>query len=97
MREVDVAFLSLALIAHDVDFVTGLEPGLALKVQNFRKRQHALGLSADVDDNVRAGELEHRAFKYFVLADRFFAFCREIFQSRSKVFGSGGLVFLLSV
>ena len=37
VREVDVAFLGLALFAHHVDFVAGLEPGLALVVQNFRQ------------------------------------------------------------
>ena len=54
VREVDVAFLGLALVAHHVDLVAGLELGLALVIEHFRQRQHAFRLGADIDDHVGA-------------------------------------------
>ncbi len=54
--EVDVAFLGLALGAHDLDLVAGLELGLALVIEHFSQRQHAFRLGADIDDHVSAGE-----------------------------------------
>ena len=53
VRKVDVAFLGLALVAHHVDFVAGLELGLALVIEHFGERQHAFGLGADVDHHMR--------------------------------------------
>ena len=96
MREIDVAFLSLALIPHDVDFVTGLEPRLALEIEHFGKRQHALGLRADIHHHVRRGKLQHRALEDFVLAHRFFTLGGKALQSRGEVFGAAGL-FVLSL
>ena len=77
MREIDVPFLSLALVAHDGDFVAGLELGLAFVIKHLRQRKHALRLGSNVDDDVGSGELEHRADEDFVLANGFFAFRRE--------------------
>ena len=54
VREVDVAFLGLALVAHHVDFVAGLYLGLALVIEHFGERQHAFRLGANVDHHVRA-------------------------------------------
>src|SRR3954451_1283645 len=56
-RQVDVAFFSLALRAHDFDLVAGLELGLALVIKNFSERQHAFRLRSDIDHDVSAGEL----------------------------------------
>ncbi len=36
VREVDVAFLGRAFVAHDVNFVARLKPGVALMIQHFR-------------------------------------------------------------
>ncbi len=52
VREVDVAFFGLALVAHDVDFIAGLELGIALMIEHLRKRQHAFRLGADIDHHV---------------------------------------------
>ncbi len=90
VREVDVALFRLALVAHDVDFIARLETGLALVVQNFGERQHTFGLGADVDDDVRAGELQNRALDDTIFADGFLGFGSEGFERCGKIFGGGG-------
>ena len=91
VREVDVAFLGLALVAHHVDFVAGLELGLALVIEHFRQRQHAFRLGADVDYHVRGGQLQHRAFDDAVFADGLFGFGGEGLQHGGEVFGGADL------
>src|SRR5580658_2510332 len=93
VREVDVAFLGLALLAHHIDFVAGLELGLALVIEHFRQRQHAFRLGTDIDDHVGRGELQHRAFNDAVFTDRFFGFGGEGLQHGGEVLGGGGLFF----
>src|SRR6266849_1134886 len=97
VREIDVAFLGLTLVAHYVDFVAGLEPRIAFVVENFRERQHAFRLGTDVDDHVGARQLEHGAFDHTVFADGFFGFRGESFERGGKVFaGGGGLLIRVS-
>ncbi len=90
--EVDVAFLGLALGAHDLDLVAGLELGLALVIEHFRQRQHAFRLGADIDDHVSAGELENRALDDAIFADRFFGLGGESLERGGEVLGGRGLV-----
>ena len=96
MREVDVALFRLALFAHHVDLVAGLEPRLALVVENFRQRQHALGLGTNIDDHMGRGELQYGAFDDVIVARSFFGFDGEIFKRGGKIFGCSrhGLWFL---
>ena len=92
VREVDVAFLGRALVAHHVDLVAGLELGLALVIEHFRQRQHAFRLGTDVDDHVRAGQLQHRAFDDAVFTHGLFGFGGEGLQHGGEVFGGGVLI-----
>src|ERR1022692_3814699 len=86
VREVDVPFLSLPLLAHHLDFVTGLHLRLALVVKNLRKRQHAFRLGSDVDHHVRPSELQHRAFDDAVFSHGLFGLGGEVLQRGSEVF-----------
>ena len=92
VRQPDVSLLGFALIAHDIDFVAGLELWLALVVQNFREREHAFRLCADVDYHVRAGELQHRAFDDAVFADRFFGLSGEGLERGGEILAGSVLV-----
>ena len=67
MGKVDVALFSLALLAHHVDFIAGLDLGFAFVVEHFGQGQHAFGLRANVNYNVSGSELQHRAFEDPVL------------------------------
>src|SRR5258708_5734234 len=67
MREIDVAFFGLSLLAHHLNFVTRLHLRLAFLIEHLRQRQHAFRLGADVDHHVRGRELQHRAFDDAVL------------------------------
>ena len=80
MREVDVALLRLSLVAHDIDLIAGLELGIALVIENFRQRQHAFRLGADIHDDVRAGQLQNRALDDAVFTHRLFGFGGESLQ-----------------
>src|ERR1700685_819061 len=97
VREVDVAFLSFTLIAHYINFVAGLESGLALKIQHLGQGQHAFGLGADVHDNMRTGAFQDGAFEDFALAASLFTFRGEALQRRSEVLGASvaGFLFLM--
>src|SRR5581483_114456 len=86
MRKVNVAFLSRTLVAHYVDFVTGLELGIAFVIQHFGNGQHPLRLGADVHDDMRRSNLQHRALYYLVFADRFFALGSEVLERGREVF-----------
>ena len=91
MGEVDVPLFCLALLPHDVDFVAGLDLGLAFVVENLGQRQHAFGLRADINHDVGGSELQHRAFEDVVLAGLlFFHFGGESFESGGKVIVGGG-------
>ena len=50
--EIDVALFGVALLAHDVDFVAGLDVDVAFVVLELGHRYDAFGLVADVDDDV---------------------------------------------
>src|SRR5580692_1370219 len=80
VREVDVAFLGLTLLAHHVDLVTGLELRLALVIEYFRQRQHAFRLGADIDYHVGRGQLQHRAFDHAIFTYGLFGFGGEGLQ-----------------
>ena len=84
VREVDVAFFGLSLVAHDVNFVAGLELGLALVVEHFGQRQHAFRLGADIDDDVRRRQLEHRALDDAVFADGLFGLGGEASRAQRR-------------
>ena len=92
VREVDVAFLGLTLVAHDIDLVAGLELGLALVIENFRQRQHAFRLGADIHDHVRAGQLQDRALDDAVFTHRLFGLGREVLENRGEVLAGSGFV-----
>ena len=77
MRKVNVTFLSLALLAHYVDFIAGLDFRLALMVEHFRKRQHAFRLRANVHNHVRSGELQYRTLNDAVVSGGLFGFSGE--------------------
>ncbi len=85
--EVDVAFLGLTLVAHHVDFVAGLEAGIAGVVQHFGERQHALGLGADIHHHVGGGDLQHGALDDVVFAGGFFGLGSETLERGGEVFG----------
>ena len=87
VRQVDVALFCRALFAHDFDLVPWLELGVPLVVHHLRQRQHALGLGADIHDDMGGRELEHRAFDHLVVAG-----C-GLFSLGGKVLESGGKVF----
>ena len=88
MGEIDVAFLGLPLIAHHIDFIAGLNLRLALMVKHFGQGQHALGLGANVNDDVSGSELQHSAFEDVVLAGLLFLYFRgERFKGGCEVFG----------
>ena len=105
VREVDVALFGFALLAHDVDFVAGLELGLALVIENFGERHHAFGLRAVIDDDVGRGQLNDAAFDDVVFANSFFGFGLEVVQGGGEIiargcgrFGSGSLrIFVLRI
>ena len=85
--EVDVPFLGLALVAHDGDFVAGLEAGLARVVHHFGDRKHALGFGANVHDDMRGSDLQHGALDDVVFAGGFFGLGGEGLESGGEVFG----------
>ena len=87
VRKVDVALFRLALVAHDVDFVAGLELRLALVIEHFRQRQHAFRLGADIHDHMSAGQLQNRALDDAVFTDRFFGLGGEGLQRGGEVLG----------
>ena len=78
MGEIDITFLSLALLPHDVDLITGLELGVALVIENLGDRQHAFGFGANIDHDVSRRKLQHGAFEHVIFADRFLALASEI-------------------
>ena len=97
-RKIDVALLRLALLPHHVDFIASLELRLARVIEDLRNRHHAFRLRANIHDNVRAGELYHRALQHVVFTLSFFSFSREAFERGSKVISGGGLgLFLRSL
>src|SRR6267154_3811822 len=85
MREVDVALFGLALVAHHVDFVTGLELGIALVIETLDNRRHAFRLRAYVYDDMSRSQLNDRALDYVVLAYRFFGFSLEVLEGGCEI------------
>ena len=85
VREVDVALFGFALLPHHVDFVAGLEPGLALVIENFGDRRHAFGFRPDIDHYVGRGQFDHAAFNHMVFANCFFGFVLEVMQGGGKI------------
>src|ERR1700677_1973215 len=85
MREVDIALFRLALLAHHVDLVPGLELGIALVIENLGNRRHAFGLRSDIDDDVGRGELHDRSFYDVIVANRFFGLVLEVVEGGGKV------------
>src|SRR5579871_1716431 len=88
VREADVAFFGLALDAHDVDFIAGLELGIALMVEDLRERQHAFRLGADIDHDMGTGQLQHRALDDAIFTHGLFGFGGESLKDRGEVLGS---------
>src|ERR1700691_353110 len=85
MREVDIALFRLALLAHHVDLVPGLELGIALVIENLGNRRHAFGLRSDIDDDVGRGELHDRSFYDVIVANRFFGLVLEVVEGGGKI------------
>src|SRR5579864_1187901 len=79
VREVDVALFGFAFFAHHVDFIAGLELRIAFVIKHFGKRQHAFRLGADVDDDMRAGQLQNGALDNAIVTDGLFGLRGEGF------------------
>ena len=92
MRQVDVAFFGLALVAHHVDFVARLEFGVSLVIEHFREGQHAFRLGANVDHHVRRGQLQHRASDDAIFTHCLFGFGGEGLERSGEVLDRSGLV-----
>src|ERR1700686_3516908 len=94
VRQVDVALFGFALIPHYVDLIAGLELGLALVIENFRNRHHALGFRSDIDDDMGRGQLHHGAFDYVVVANRLLGFRLEVLERGGEIIAAshGSLV-----
>src|ERR1022692_3615237 len=58
VREVDVAFLGVSLLAHHINFVARLYLRLAFVIQHFREGQHAFRLGAHIHYNVGGSQFE---------------------------------------
>src|ERR1700685_926611 len=94
VREVDVAFLGLALVAHYVDFIARLESWLAFVVENLGQRQHAFRLGPDIDDHVGRRQLQDRSLDHAVFADSFLGLAGEGLERRSEVVHRGHRFFV---
>ena len=68
-REDDVAFTILGALEQHVDDVAGLHGDLAVLVEELADGDDAFGLVADVDDDFRRGDLEHRALDDLAFRD----------------------------
>jgi hypothetical protein len=55
----DVAFFRTARLAHDGDFVAALERNVPFGILEFRDRNDAFGLVADVDDDELRRDVQH--------------------------------------
>src|ERR1017187_7937767 len=89
VREVDVAFLSVAGLAHDRDLVAAFNGDVAFGVGKFRDLHHALGFVANVNDHVLRRDLQHRAGNDLFFIQRGFRlglFLFEGFQGGGKIF-----------
>src|SRR5690606_30458415 len=64
-RQHDMAFPVLGPLEQHVDDVARLHRDLAVLVEEFLDGDDALGLVADVDDDLVLGDLQHRAFDDF--------------------------------
>src|SRR5208282_106969 len=85
VREVDVALFGFTFLAHDVDLVTGLEPGLALVIENFGDGHHAFGFRAVIDDDMGRSQLNDAAFYYMILTNGFFGLSLEALEGSGEV------------
>ena len=61
MGEVDVAFFGMAGLAHHGDLIATLHRDIAFMVREFRDRNNALGLVANVNDYVLRRHFQHRS------------------------------------
>src|SRR5271166_7049225 len=61
VRQVDIAFLGVSLVAHHGDFLSRLHGHVAFAVGEFSDGNHALGLVADIDHNVLRRNLQDGA------------------------------------
>src|SRR5579859_7757764 len=89
VREVDVSLFGLALVAHHVDLVAGLELGLALVIENLRDRGHAFGLRSNIDDDMGSCEFHHTSLNDVVFAHRFFGFGLEVVEGGGEIVAGG--------
>ena len=69
LGEDDVAVAVLGLLDEDVDGVAGLDRDLAVLVAELLERDHALGLVADVDDDLALGDAQHDAPHHLALGE----------------------------
>src|SRR3954451_12495667 len=67
VREENIALLCLAAINHHVNAVAGFEARLSVPSQDLSNWHHAVGLEADIDDDMLVGELHHCALEEIVL------------------------------
>src|SRR5262249_39680509 len=67
VRELGITLFRLAMLHHDSDLIPGLELGVALGVNHFGERHHALGFAPDIDNEIAGGQFEHSAAENLVL------------------------------
>src|ERR1039458_1023481 len=85
VREVDVAFLGVSLLAHHINFVARLYLRLAFVIQHYREGQHAFRLGAHIHYNVGGSQFEHCAFNHAVFSHGFFRLRGEALERRGEI------------
>ena len=92
VREVDVALFGVTGLAHNRDLVAALHGDVAFVVLEFRDRNHALGLVADVDHHILRRDFQHGAGDDLLFVERGFGlslFLLKGFQSGGEIFHGG--------
>ena len=74
MREKDSAFLILAPLHHDFNFIAGLELDIAFSVSHFGNGNQSFGFKANVYNDVGCSDLHDAAFENIVFTGRRFGF-----------------------
>ena len=92
VREVDVALFGVAGLAHHGDLVAALNGHVAFVVLEFRDRNHALGLVADVDHHILRRDFQHGAGDDLLFVQRGFGLGLLLLkglQSGGEIFHGG--------
>ena len=96
--EVDVALFRVARLAHDGDFIAGLDRDVAFVVGELRHGNHAFGLVADIDHHILRRDLQHVSGNDLFVVERGFGLrllLLERFQSGGEIFHAGLFVYFL--